>query len=87
MICFHFVTDCDLYDIDSLKNILESNSLILVKWFKDNQMHDNPDIFQAICIGKKNKRKYLFRNRRNQDSTRKRSQTTWCYYIYEFNLV
>lgn len=68
MICFHFVTDWDLYsyaddnnlsissnDINSLKNNLESNTLILVKWFEDNQMHTNPDIFQAICIGKKTK--------------------------------
>lgn len=46
---FHFETDCDLYnyadnntlsissnDNNSLKNTLESNSLNLVKWFKDN---------------------------------------------------
>lgn len=42
-------------DINSLKDTLKSNFFILVEWLKDNQMQGNPDEFQAMCIGKKQK--------------------------------
>ena len=63
---FYFVTNCDLYNyaddntlsyassnIIEIKQVLETNSSILVEWFSNNQMQANPDKFQAICIGKK----------------------------------
>ena len=39
--------------IDSIVNTLESESKVFIKWFCDNQMHANPDKFQAIATGKK----------------------------------
>ena len=41
-------------DFNFLKSVLESDSLNIISWFKENYMKANPDKFQAICIGKKN---------------------------------
>ena len=39
-------------DLESLKSVLEEESIILIKWFEENYMQANPDKFQAICVGK-----------------------------------
>ena len=65
---FHFVQDstiynyaddntvsCSNYDIDVVTNTLEKDSLELVNWFSLNHMKANPDKFQAIAIGKRQK--------------------------------
>ena len=65
---FDFVHKCDLYNyaddntlscsdanIENVVESLESDSQSLINWFSDNQMQANPDIFQAIAIGKKTK--------------------------------
>ena len=41
------------YSIQELIKILESESEIAIKWFKDNKMIVNPDKFQAILIDKR----------------------------------
>ena len=40
-------------DLHILKNVLEQESLNLIKWFENNFMKANPEKFQAICIGKR----------------------------------
>ena len=40
-------------DLNTLKLVLENESLNLISWFEDNFMKANPDKFQAICAGKK----------------------------------
>jgi hypothetical protein len=40
-------------NVDLLKQTLEEECRILIKWFSDNGMRANPDKFQAIAIGKK----------------------------------
>lgn len=39
-------------DLKLLKQVLEQETLLLIKWFENNFMQANPDKFQAICIGK-----------------------------------
>ena len=36
-----------------LKEILQGESILLIRWFTENLMKANPDKFQAICIGQK----------------------------------
>ena len=63
---FYFVLKCIIYnyaddntvayihkDLNTLKLVLENESLNLISWFEDNFMKANPDKFQAICAGKK----------------------------------
>ena len=44
------LSHCDT-NINNLKEVLESESAILIKLFEDNLMQANPDKFQSICIG------------------------------------
>jgi hypothetical protein len=48
------------HNLDQLITVLERDSLTLIDWFTENQMKENPDKFQAIAIGKKNKRSRLW---------------------------
>ena len=38
---------------DTLINVLEKESSILIEWFNINCIQANPDTFQAIAVGKK----------------------------------
>jgi hypothetical protein len=40
-------------DYNTLINVLEKESSILIEWFNFNCMQANPDEFQAIAVGKK----------------------------------
>ena len=40
-------------DLHTLKNVLEQESMNLIKWFENNFMKANPEKFQAICLGKR----------------------------------
>ena len=40
-------------DYNTLINVLEKESSILIEWFNFNCMQANPDKFQAIAVGKK----------------------------------
>jgi succinate dehydrogenase flavin-adding protein (antitoxin of CptAB toxin-antitoxin module) len=40
-------------DINSLTNVLEEKSKVLITWFNDNQMQANPDKFQATAVDTK----------------------------------
>ena len=40
-------------DLHILKNVLEQESMNLIKWFENNFMKANPEKFQAICLGKR----------------------------------
>ena len=40
-------------DYNTLINVLENESSILIEWFNINFMQANPDKFQAIAVGKK----------------------------------
>lgn len=40
-------------DFNTLKTVLESESLNLISWFSENFMKANPDKFQAICLGQR----------------------------------
>lgn len=53
------------YNIEQLINILETDSLNLIQWFKDNQMEANPNKFQAICIENKTHDKCITFNLNN----------------------
>ena len=52
------VSNCD-NDIDVVTKTLENDSMELINWFSLNLMKANPDKFQAIAIGKKNKSQNL----------------------------
>ena len=65
---FHFIEHCKLHNYADdntvscsdpvLENVVYKfiqDSLILIKWFLDNQMKANPGKFQAIAVGKKTK--------------------------------
>ena len=39
--------------IDSLKQVLESECKVAIKWFHENKMIANPDKFQAIVLDKR----------------------------------
>ena len=43
-------------DPNEVKSVLEKESLVLIKWFTDNQMQANPEKFQAIAMGQKSKK-------------------------------
>ena len=47
-------------DYNTLINILEKESSILIEWFNFNCMQANPDKFQAIAVGRKLMQKNLF---------------------------
>ena len=68
MIFFLFVKNGSLYnyryaddntlsfcspDFDLLISTLESESKILIEWFRVNKMQANPDKFQVLAFGKK----------------------------------
>ena len=36
-----------------LTSVLESESNVLINWFKGNKMQANPDKFQVLAVGKK----------------------------------
>ena len=40
-------------DINSLTNVLEEKSKVLITWFNDIQMQANPDKFQATAVDTK----------------------------------
>ena len=40
-------------DYNTLINVLEKESSILIEWFNFNCMQANPDKFQGIAVGKK----------------------------------
>ena len=40
-------------DFDLLISTLESESKILIEWFRVNKMQANPDKFQVLAVGKK----------------------------------
>ena len=48
------VSYCD-NDLNKVVNTLEAASLKLINWFSINLIKANPDKFQAIAIGKKDK--------------------------------
>jgi hypothetical protein len=63
---FYFIEDGTLYnyaddntlsyadqDYNTLINVLEKESSILIKWLNINCRQANPDKFQAIAVGKK----------------------------------
>ena len=63
---FLFVDKCTLYnyaddntlsyihhDFDTLVNVLERESGLLIDWFKVNRMQANPEKFQALAVGKR----------------------------------
>ena len=63
---FYFITQASLYNyaddntlsfihrnLETLKSVLEEQSLVLIKWFTNNFMKANPSKFQAICVGQK----------------------------------
>ena len=69
---FHFISKSDLYnyaddntlsysssDLQDVKNTLEQESSILIKWFSDNHMKANPDKFQAVAIGSKTQKENI----------------------------
>jgi hypothetical protein len=39
-------------DFNVLTSVLESESNVLINWFKDNKMQANPDKFQVLAVGK-----------------------------------
>ena len=55
----NFADDNTIYaareDLKDLINLLEKESEVAIKWFDDNNMVVNPEKFQAIIVGKKNK--------------------------------
>jgi hypothetical protein len=66
MIFFYYVKKGTLYnyaddntlsyghpDFNVLTSVLESESNVLINWFKVNKMQANPDKFQVLAIGKK----------------------------------
>ena len=66
MIFFYFVKKGTLYnyaddntlsyghpDFNVLTSVLESESNVLINWFKVNKMQANPDKFQVLAVGKK----------------------------------
>jgi hypothetical protein len=46
-------------DYNTLINVLEKESSILIEWFNFNCMQANPDKFQAIAVGKKTYASYV----------------------------
>jgi hypothetical protein len=63
---FNFVEESILYnyadnntlsysetELNKVVDVLEKDSLNLIRWFSHNQMKANPDKFQAIAIGSK----------------------------------
>ena len=40
-------------DLNVLTSVLESESNVLINWFKVNKMQANPDKFQVLAVGKK----------------------------------
>ena len=40
-------------DLNVLTSVLESESNVLINWFKFNKMQANPDKFQVLAVGKK----------------------------------
>ena len=40
-------------ELNKVVDVLEKDSLNLIRWFSHNQMKANPDKFQAIAIGSK----------------------------------
>ena len=40
-------------DFNVLTSVLESESNVLINWFKVNKMQANPDKFQVLAVGKK----------------------------------
>ena len=75
---FYFIHNSSLYNyaddntisysghnIEQLINVLETDSLNLIQWFKDNQMEANPNKFQAIGIGNKTHDKNITFNLKN----------------------
>jgi hypothetical protein len=40
-------------DFNELTSVLESESNVLINWFKVNKMQANPDKFQVLVVGKK----------------------------------
>ena len=57
---FYFVKKGILYnyaddnpDFNVLTSVLESESNVLINWFKVNKMQANPDKFQVLAVGKK----------------------------------
>ena len=66
MMFFYFVKKGTLYnyaddntlsydhpDFNVLTSVLESESNVLINWFKVNKMQANPDKFQVLAVGKK----------------------------------
>ena len=47
-------------EYNTLINVFEKESSILIEWFDINCMQANPDKFQAIAVGKKLMQKNLF---------------------------
>ena len=39
-------------DFNVLTSVLESESNVLINWFKFNKMQANPDKFQVLAVGK-----------------------------------
>ena len=56
--------------IDSLKQILELECKIFIKWFHENKMTVNPDKFQAVeldkCISSNTEVKFIIGSEQNQ---------------------
>jgi hypothetical protein len=40
-------------DFNELTSVLESESNVLINWFKVNKMQANQDKFQVLAVGKK----------------------------------
>ena len=55
-------------DYNTLINVLEKESSILIEWFNFNCMQTNPDKFQAIAVGKK-----IYANKGNNKITELRT--------------
>jgi hypothetical protein len=57
-------------DLNVLTSVLESESNVLINWFKVNKMQANPDKFQVLAVGKKtfdkNKKVSLIKTLKNR---------------------
>ena len=57
MVLYNYADDNTLSygypDFNVLTSVLESESNVLINWFKINKMQANPDKFQVLAVGKK----------------------------------